>query len=441
MQLRERIDARMPGLLDSAGIPGFGLAMIVRGRIVLERTFGVAIDSATVFEGASLSKPLLAYVALRLSDRGQLDLDRPLAGYLPLDELHDDRKSQITARMVLAHTTGLQNERIDSEALALAFDPGTRFRYSGEGYTYLGHVLEKVAGMSFTELMDRLAFRPLGMTRSAFVWEDRFDDNAATGHGPYGEARQAGRPGIARGAATLQTTLRDYALFLVALQLGTGLRPATRPLLGMPQVEVAPGIAWGLGWGFEQQSGGRAMWHHGDNSLSGFTALAWRSPANDTALVYFANSSTGLGIAAEVFRLTVGGTHPSVAWMDYEPYNAPSRLARLEIYRKLLAFGLDSGMTAYHRLSARWSPNQIPEAVLNSLGYRMLALQRASDAVALLGLNARMYPGSANVYDSLGDGYVAAGDQTRAVAAYKRSLALDPSNRHAAEAIRQIESR
>jgi predicted Zn-dependent protease len=127
--------------------------------------------------------------------------------------------------------------------------------------------------------------------------------------------------------------------------------------------------------------------------------------------------------------------------MDYGPYNAPSRLARLEIYRKLLAFGLDSGMTAYHRLSARWSPNQIPEAVLNSLGYRMLALQRASDAVALLGLNARMYPGSANVYDSLGDGYVAAGDQARAVAAYKRSLALDPSNRHAAEAIRQIESR
>jgi CubicO group peptidase (beta-lactamase class C family) len=111
MQLRGRIDVRMPGLLDSAGIPGFGLAMIVRGRIVLERTFGVAIDSATVFEGASLSKPLLAYVALRLRDRGQLDLDRPLSDYLPLDELHDDRKSQITARMVLAHTTGLQNVR------------------------------------------------------------------------------------------------------------------------------------------------------------------------------------------------------------------------------------------------------------------------------------------------------------------------------------------
>ena len=71
----------------------------------------------------------------------------------------------------------------------------------------------------------------------------------------------------------------------------------------------------------------------------------------------------------------------------------------------------------------------------------MLELQRAFDAVALLGLNARMYPGSANVYDSLGDGYVAAGDQARAVAAYQRSLALDPSNRHAAEAIRQIEGR
>ncbi|MEI5604187.1 tetratricopeptide repeat protein, partial [Streptomyces brasiliscabiei] len=76
-----------------------------------------------------------------------------------------------------------------------------------------------------------------------------------------------------------------------------------------------------------------------------------------------------------------------------------------------------------------------PESLLNALGYRLLSLGRPADAVALFELNAAEFPASANVYDSLGDGYAELGDRPRAVRAYQRSLALDPANAHAAERI------
>jgi CubicO group peptidase (beta-lactamase class C family) len=68
------------------------------------------VDTATVFEAASLSKPVFAYLALRLADRGELDLDRPLADLFDYSRFgKDERARRITARMVLSHGTGLPN--------------------------------------------------------------------------------------------------------------------------------------------------------------------------------------------------------------------------------------------------------------------------------------------------------------------------------------------
>lgn len=207
-------------------------------------------------------------------------------------------------------------------------------------------------------------------------------------------------------------------------------------MMQAPAIDVAPGIAWGLGWGLESEPTGQAMWHHGDNSLSGFTAFAWVSAGGDSAVVYFANSTTGLGIAGEVLRSTVGGVHPSIDWIKYEPYNSPVRIARLAIYRRLIDFGPDSGRAEYQRQKGQFP--ELPEAVLNTLGYRMLQLQRAGDAVAMFLQNVSEFPTSSNAYDSLGDGYVAVSDTARAIGAYRKSLELDSSNSHAVEMVRRL---
>ena len=104
---------QLPRLLELATVPGLAIAVVERGRI-WERGFGRArtdpsrqMADDTVFEAASLGKPLFAYEVLRLVDAGALELDRPLYDYLPTPEADNARMRRVTARHVLSHTTGL----------------------------------------------------------------------------------------------------------------------------------------------------------------------------------------------------------------------------------------------------------------------------------------------------------------------------------------------
>src|SRR3954468_3894286 len=141
---------RLPALMDSAMIPGLALALIDGDKIVWRGGFGspdsksgkVSADR-TVFEAASLSKPVVAYAGLKLVDAGQLDLDRPLVRYTAYTDFHGDTLGNlVTARMVLSHTSGLQNERTGSDSLRFSFTLGARFQYSGEGFALLGKAIE-----------------------------------------------------------------------------------------------------------------------------------------------------------------------------------------------------------------------------------------------------------------------------------------------------------
>jgi CubicO group peptidase (beta-lactamase class C family) len=441
-----RLASRLPALIDSAGIPGMAVAVITNRRIEWIEGFGVRsvsdsskVDANTVFEGASLSKPVLAYAALKLVDAGKLDLDRPLTEYMPNPDLKDVRGSRITARMVLNHTTGLQNERIGNDTLALAFDPGTRFRYSGEGYYYLGETLAHIEGMSFADFMEKTVFAQLGMRRTSYQWEPRFDSNAASGHGAFGEPRRQDRSSTSRGVFSLRTTAYDYGLFLVAVLKGTGLRPGTRKLLVTPSVPVTPEIGWALGFSLEPSGKSTNIWHHGDNSLSGFTGFMLADTERDIGFVYFANSTTGLSIVHEMLAGFDAAPHASAAWINYERYDAPARVARVALERKGAREGADSALALYQRLKLQQPADVSSEGLLNTLGYRMLELKRPIDAVAFFERNAQLFPHSANVYDSLGDGYAAAGQPDDAIAAYRRSVALDPSNTHALQAIRDLQ--
>ena len=104
----------IPRLIRISDVPGLSIAVVRSGRIIWSGAFGTVNDSAktpldagTIFEAASLSKPVFAYIVLRLADRGEFDLDRPLFAMLEYPRLaHDERYKRITARMVLSHGTG-----------------------------------------------------------------------------------------------------------------------------------------------------------------------------------------------------------------------------------------------------------------------------------------------------------------------------------------------
>ena len=440
-----QLNARLLPLMDSAGVPGLAMAVVRSAGVTWSGGFGVhgvddprAVTDSTVFEAASLSKPVFAYIVLKLADKGLLELDEPLAAYAPLAGLWDPRGERITARMVLSHTSGLPNELHLGETLELAFDPGSGFRYSGEGYAYLQRVVEHRTGRPLDDLAGELVFRPLGMTRSSFVWNERFGSDAALGHGAGWLPRRPGHPREARAPSSLHTTVADYGRFVAAILEGRGLSVASASEMVSSQAAASSGVVWGLGWALEESESPSALWHWGDNSNTGFTAFVMISRARREGIVWLANSASGLSLAAPLLEITHLGLPVRLDSLGYERYNDPRRLVREDLDRIAADRGAPAALAVHARLRSQLPRDRFDERLLNVLGYRMLERGRLDEAVQLFQANVELYPASGNVYDSLGEALMAAGDEEAAIANYRRSLRLDPANRNAVEQLRRL---
>ncbi len=306
----------VPPLLKEYNVPGAAVAVIRDGEIVLVRGFGLLragekapVGERTVFQAASLSKPVVAYGTHLLVREGKLELDRPLSEYLETPYVDDPRIARVTARIALSHTTGFPNWRPkkwtdDPELLEIEFDPGSRFQYSGEGYGYLQHVLEEITGETLDVYLRRVVLWPLGMVDSSFVWEERFETVHASPHDGDGVAGKKWRPREAIAAGTLQTTAADYARFLRAV-VNDGLlgKEATERML-TPHSTIDDELGWALGWGVETTEDGTVFWQWGDDGS--FKALAAGSHSRRTAVVVLSNGQWGLDVARPVIEHVLG---------------------------------------------------------------------------------------------------------------------------------------
>lgn len=173
-------------------IPGVSLALIKDGRLVYHKTYGVrnvitgaVVTDTTLFEAASVTKPVFAYAVQRLAERGVIDLDRPLYLYLPYPDIeHDERYKLITARHVLTHRTGFPNWRSMNPdgKLNILFTPGTDYNYSGEGFEYLKMVVEKITGKKVEEVLQEEVIEPVGLYHTFFSRNDSLRNMVAEGH-------------------------------------------------------------------------------------------------------------------------------------------------------------------------------------------------------------------------------------------------------------------
>ncbi|MCL7971461.1 MAG: beta-lactamase family protein, partial [marine benthic group bacterium] len=218
----------VPELMQRAEVPGLQLAYMEGGSVVMTAAFGYAnsetdtpVTDRTVFEAASLSKPVFAYAVLRMVDRGEWDLDEPLWDILEYERLtHDDRAKEITTRLVLTHTTGLPNW--GGTPLQFNSDPGERWGYSGEGIVYLQRAVEARTGLTLEEIATREVFEPLGMSDTHYAWTEAYDTLAAIPHDEFGYPTNRRMPESGNAAGSLHTTARDYARFIAATFSGEG---------------------------------------------------------------------------------------------------------------------------------------------------------------------------------------------------------------------------
>ncbi|MFP8880743.1 MAG: serine hydrolase domain-containing protein [Myxococcota bacterium] len=315
-ELADALDAEIPAIMQQANTPGLAIVLIREREIAWQKTYGVRVaDTAervgerTIFEAGSMSKPLFAFAALRLVDAGKLDLDRPLDSYLAAPYLPDQpAAAQITARMVLVHTSGLPDTRPRDGAgpLRLQFAPGSGFLYSGEGFRLLQSVVERIVGEDLAAYADREIMRPLGMSRSGYRWRDEFADELAAGHNASGEPRTDRslyhRPNAAN---SLYTTAADYARFLVEM-LGppTPVAPLSDELR-----EAMTTVQWrghrdksirSLGWRIDPTSG---YVHHSGASHGGFRSFSRFHPELGSGLVIMTNSADGQKVREPILRV------------------------------------------------------------------------------------------------------------------------------------------
>lgn len=440
------LDSVIPALMDSGSVTGLSMAIVNDSAIVWSRGFGVRsaetgepVDANTVFEAASLSKPVFAFAVLQLVDEGLLELDRPLIEYWDYDYVPgDERYKQITARMVLTHSTGFPNWRPRGGDLTIDFEPGDRFSYSGEGFGYLQLAVMDMTDQTLQEFVARRVFALLGMTSSGYIWDDRFDANLAMPHNADGVVGQKGRPRPGRGhaAASLHTTANDFGRFLIAVMNGTGLSDSMAAAFLTPQIEVDTGVAWGLGIGLQENDVGRGFWHWGDNT--GYKAYTLTYPERKLGLVWFTNSENGQSILEALLAEMVGGGHPAVAWLDYEQYNSPKRAVREALETATDEQGVDAAIALYREMKASHPPEAFDEYLLNGLGYRLLRAERVDDAIAIFRLNIEEYPDAWNPYDSLGEAYAVAGQRELAIENYEKSVELNPENTNGIAALERL---
>jgi len=490
-----RLEQAVPQLMTAGAIPGLSIAVINDSKVIWSNGFGVTnaktkakVDDKTVFEAASLSKPVFAYAVLKLVDRGKLDLDTPLIKYLPgrYDVGDDPRLDQITARRVLSHTTGFPNWRPrDDKTLKIHFMPGDRFSYSGEGFVYLAAVVEHITGERLDTFMKRTVLDPLSMKSSSFVWRNDYESLKTFTHNPMGEVSGRGKPEKPNAAASLNTTANDYAKFVVATIKGTGLKAATARLMLTPQVSVtlagsnslnspdakrSETVSWGLGWGLEKTNDGMAFWHWGDNGDTKAFVLAFEK--RKTGMVMFANSSNGLSVINELVDKAFGSDHPALAWLNLEQYNSPARLMlqaiiksdaetvltdyrqrqkmsdKLQLVDQAAKSANGNGTKSASPTTSK-TQDQSPKAKdavslnevqMNRLGYQLLRLKRVKDAIEVFKQNTIDFSEGFNTWDSLAEGYMVSGDKESAIKYYKKSLELNPDNTNAVQKIKELEA-
>ncbi len=325
----QKMDKTLTALIKEAAIPGMSIALMDSGKLVYSKAWGLknnatadSINEQTIFEAASLTKPLVAYCALKMVEAGQIDLDMPLYRLLEYpDAADDDRYKLITARLVLSHASGFPNWRANRNGgkLKVKYDPGSKFGYSGEGFVYLQKVMEHLTGSDLQSLVSQYIFEPLGMTRSKLVFGNT--TNYAVGHDEKGNAQKKFKPIKPNAAYSLHTTALDYLKFMQELADPQFMEPRFMTMLQKHHRlmnDKEPSLGWTLGLGINNTPDESLYWHWGDNGV--FRAFFIMSVKRGKGLVYFTNSQNGLSIVHRIIQMTFNDERIMQKWQEYKQH-------------------------------------------------------------------------------------------------------------------------
>jgi CubicO group peptidase (beta-lactamase class C family) len=289
-------------LMKEYHVPTVGISIIQDGKIKQSEVFGSLPHHSlapgnTRFNIASLTKPLTSTTVLILISQGQWQLDEPLYHYwIDPDVTNDERHKKLTTRHVLSHQSGLPNWRGHEPGgkLSFAFEPGTQWKYSGEGFEYLRQALEHKFAMPFEKLVDSLLFKPLKMNETQFYWDPELDSTLyANRHHEDGSPFELETWYTANPSNLVLTTVGDYAKFGIGVMNSFGLSTAVYGEMITNQARLSENKEWGLGWKLIKglSNGEYALVHTGGNP--GLNTIIVLLPQSRRGIVVFTNGARG----------------------------------------------------------------------------------------------------------------------------------------------------
>lgn len=321
--------------MQQSHVPAVSVAVIENGRIAWAKAWGTA-NAETVFQAASISKPVAAMAAMHMSQHGNFTLDEDVNGKLKswkVPENNFTAVKKVTLRGLLSHTAGLTVHGFpgyavgapiptlvdilkgaapaNTKAVVADVEPGSKWRYSGGGYTVLQQLMIDRMGWSFPQIMERMVLARLGMKRSTYEQPLPKDwhSNAATGHLRDGTPVKGNwhvYPEMA--AAGLWTTPSDLARW--AIELWSAYRGTSNKIIeGKTAREMCTRQSISSG----SISSGLGVQLHGDppvafghgGSNEGFKCNLLMYLESGNGIVVMTNGDQGGAIASAVTRAAI----------------------------------------------------------------------------------------------------------------------------------------
>lgn len=319
------LDTLVPRLLREQKVPSIAIAYLRDRRPAWTRVYGeaapgVPADTTTLYNVASLTKPVLAELVHRLVSQQRLSLDEPMwrtwrDPALPVDA----DLSRLTLRSALGHRIGFANWRRETgDSLRMVHAVDSASHYSGEGYQYAVRFVERKLRTPVDVLARRVLFGPAGAHDIAFTAQPWMRTRVAQGVWADGSWHTEVLPREAIGADLLVATIGAYARVAASMLRADALTPRSRTLRDSLQAidlditrqcaarvpNPCPGrMGMALGWSIAESPTEQMMWHTGSDN--GARSIVLLFPATGEGVVMFTNGANGFGVIAPVIELLV----------------------------------------------------------------------------------------------------------------------------------------
>ncbi len=469
-QFVNELDKKIPQLLNDFTVPGAAVAIIENGEIVLQKGYGysdiekeIKVNSKTGFNIGSISKTVAAWGVMKLVQEGKIELDAPAEKYLTRWHLPESEfnSNEVTIRRLLSHTAGLSlhgypgwspNDTLPTieESLngknngpgrvEIIMEPGTKYKYSGGGFTMLQLIIEEVTGQKFEDYMQAEILNPLGMTNSSYKIDDKIMAASSLEYNNYGDVIDF-ELFTAQAAAGLHTTMEDFTRLAFASLYRNKDREKYSSILPdniiQQMMEPVPqadgGFGYGMGYQVDQVASMVLGGHGGDNT--GWHAIFRVNPVTNDGFLALTNGGRGNTICYQIYCDWLSWKTGKLPW-DWCHVKPP---VANKLKNIIDSIGIDNIAGNYTELKKN-QPDKydFTESQLNELGYYYLGKDDIEKAIEIFKLNIEAFPNAFNVYDSYGEALLKHGAREEAIENYKKSVQLNPGNENGKKVLTEL---